>query len=323
MVQVIMSGGAPHPEGVRDMTQKWAESRVSELSRQAKAAAIARGQKEPGTFLLTMIVKNEAKRLDRSLPVWAPLIDAWVIGVDRNNTDNTEEVIKKHLGGVPGEILIVDFDGMGPTWTKVVQHGQKKYPDVTHGILSDADFTPLPETLSKWDLDSSCSKLLFTVLEADGTGTKVMDWMYRNIPGARVERRTHQILLVPPTSENQMEYQRQIGFTVKEFTGGYQDRAGNKSGRYIDWLLKDLEELPGDARTIYYLGKEHMELAGENPIPDLRSNPQGPAAYHLYKSMEYYKVHTHTHTHTHKSMEYEKVVSLSLLRTTSSSAHSS
>lgn len=250
---------------------------------------MARGQREPGTLMLTMIVKNEASRLDTSLPVWAPLIDYWVIGVDRNNTDTTEEVIHKHLGKVPGEILIVDFDGMGPTWTKVVEHGLKMYPQATHGILSDADFTPLGSTLSKWDLDRSCSKHSFTVLEADGTGTRIMDWIYRNIPGARVERRTHQILLVPRTSEHQDTYQRQIGFTVKEFTGGYQDRAGNKSGRYIEWLLKDLEELPGDARTIYYLGKEHMELIGPNPVADLRKTPPGPGAYHVRQSLYYYQ----------------------------------
>ena len=279
----------PHPEGVRDMTQKWAESQVGELSRRAQAGAAARGQLEPGTFMLTMIVKNEARRLASSLPAWAPIVDFWVIGVDRNNTDDTENVIKTHLAGVPGEILIVDFDGMGPTWTKVVEHGLKKYPQATHGILADADFTPLPQTLSKWDLDTGCSKLQFTVLEADGTGTRVMDWIYRNIPGVRVERRTHQILLVPRTS-NQRTYQRQIGFTVKEFAGGYQDRAGNKSGRYIDWLLKDLEEMPGDSRTIYYLAKEHMELIGPNPVADLRAVPPGPGAYHLRKSLEYYQM---------------------------------
>ena len=279
----------PHPEGVRDMTQKWAESQVGELSRRAQAGAAARGQLEPGTFMLTMIVKNEARRLASSLPAWAPIVDFWVIGVDRNNTDDTENVIKTHLAGVPGEILIVDFDGMGPTWTKVVEHGLKKYPQATHGILADADFTPLPQTLSKWDLDTGCSKLQFTVLEADGTGTRVMDWIYRNIPGVRVERRTHQILLVPRTS-NQPTYQRQIGFTVKEFAGGYQDRAGNKSGRYIDWLLKDLEEMPGDSRTIYYLAKEHMELIGPNPVADLRAVPPGPGAYHLRKSLEYYQM---------------------------------
>ena len=210
--------------------------------------------------------------------------------MDRNNTDNTEEIISKHLKGIPGQVLIVDFDGMGPTWTKVVQHGLKNYPRATHGILSDADFTPLASTLSKWELDKSCSKHTFTVLEADGTGTRIMDCIYRNIAGARVERRTHQILLVPRTSEHQSTYQRQIGFTVNEFAGGYQDRAGNKSGRYIDWLLKDLDELPGDARTIYYLGKEHMELIGPNPVADLRANPPGPGAYHLRKSLEYYQM---------------------------------
>jgi hypothetical protein len=201
LVQLCVT--TPHPEGVRDMTQRWAESQVGEVSRKAQAAAMARGQREPGTLLLTMIVKNEAARLDTSLPAWAPLIDSWVIGVDRNNTDNTEEIILKHLGNVPGEILIVDFDGMGPTWTKVVQHGLKKYPAVTHGILSDADFTPLASTLSKWDLDRSVSKHTFTVLEADGTGTRVMDWIYRH---------EHEFSKVLPVVAVHHQYSRALTF---------------------------------------------------------------------------------------------------------------
>ena len=79
----------------------------------------------------------------------------------------------------------------------------KRFPGATHGILADADFTPIASTLSKWELDPDVSKHSFTVLEADGTGTRVMDWIYRNIAGVVVARRTHQILLVPKTSPTQ------------------------------------------------------------------------------------------------------------------------
>jgi len=48
--------------------------------------------------------------------------------------------------------------------------------------------------------------------------------------------------------------------------------------------------LPGDARTIYYLGKEHMELIGSNPVAEMRARPEGPGAYHLKKSLEFYKM---------------------------------
>ena len=60
-----------------------------------------------------MLIKNEAEHLDRTLPEWAKIIDGWIIGVDDDNTDNSIDIIKKHLGHLPGEIMIVHFDGMG------------------------------------------------------------------------------------------------------------------------------------------------------------------------------------------------------------------
>jgi hypothetical protein len=50
-----------------------------------------------------MLIKNEAFHLERSLPKWAPLIDYWIIGVDDKNTDNSEEIIDKYLGHIPGQ----------------------------------------------------------------------------------------------------------------------------------------------------------------------------------------------------------------------------
>lgn len=60
--------------------------------------------------------------------------DYWIIGVDDHNTDNSEEIIHKHLSHIPGRIVIVAFDGMGPTWTVLVEAGLKYYPQATHGM---------------------------------------------------------------------------------------------------------------------------------------------------------------------------------------------
>ena len=58
-----------------------------------------------GTLLLNMLIKNEAFHLERSLPKWAPLIDYWIVGVDDKNTDNSVEIIQKHLGHIPGQTV--------------------------------------------------------------------------------------------------------------------------------------------------------------------------------------------------------------------------
>ncbi|KAJ1478465.1 hypothetical protein T484DRAFT_1817448, partial [Baffinella frigidus] len=131
-------------------------------------AAGAQEQRQPGTLLLNMLIKNEAEHLSRSLPKWAPLIDYWIVGIDANNTDNSEEIIRKHLGHLPGETVVVEFDGMGPTWTILVQRGLAAFPEATHGIIADADFTPTITSLDKMQLRRECSKHMYKIRSPDG-----------------------------------------------------------------------------------------------------------------------------------------------------------
>lgn len=181
----------------------------------------------PGTLLLNMLIKDESAHLDRTLPAWAKIIDYWVIGVDRLNTDDSAEIIHKHLGHIPGEIVVVDFDGMGPTWTILVEHGVANFPEATHGIIADADFKPMEGTLDKWQLDVRCSKHMYTIWTGDHSNARKMDWIYRNIPGARVERRVHQTVKVPALPDQEV-FQTLIDLQIEEQTGGYQDRTGTK-----------------------------------------------------------------------------------------------
>jgi len=93
-----------------------------------------------------------------------------------------------------------------------------------------------------------------------------MDWIYRNIEGAKVERRTHQTVIVPELKEcpatdsqgNQIS-STLIDLVIQEKQGGYQDRTPGKQERYIGWLMKDLKEYPEDGRTLYYLGMAYYE----------------------------------------------------------------
>jgi hypothetical protein len=237
------------------------------------SAFFVNGRRPPGTLLLNILAKNEEVHLRRTLPEWAKLIDYWVIGLDEFNTDKSAAVIHSILGHIPGEIVtIYGFDGMGPSWSVLVDVGVANYPGATHGIISDADFAPMnPESYDKMGLDIRCSKHLFSIMTEDHLHKRKMDWIYRNVKGAKVTRRTHQVLEVPPLPEQitpppgssrpDMFITEAGGLTVDEREGGYQDRTGAvvKNLRYIGWLLKDLQEYPDDTRTLYYVAYAHFE----------------------------------------------------------------
>ena len=254
-----------------------------------QARYISGQPRPPGTLLLNMLTKNEAEHLDRTLPRWAAVVDYWVIGLDDNNTDDSEAVILRHLGHIPGRIVTVHFTGMGPTWTQLVQAGLHFYPQATHGIIADADFAPMDGMLPRgaWDkmeLDVRCSKHMYTIWTEDHNTHRRMDWIYRNIHGAKVERRTHQILTVPELP-NQQVFQTLTSLAVDEREGGYQDRSGEKDKRYIRWLELDLLDWPMDPRTLYYLAYAHLNLF----LRDMDSQ-QGQRA--LDVAVDYFKQRT-------------------------------
>ena len=61
---------------------------------------------------LSMIVKDEARTIARTLASVRPFIDRWTI-VDTGSTDDTREIVERELSGVPGrleEAPFVDFE---------------------------------------------------------------------------------------------------------------------------------------------------------------------------------------------------------------------
>lgn len=61
---------------------------------------------------LNMIVKNEAHVIRRCLDSLRPLIDRWLI-VDTGSSDGTQDLIRRHLADVPGELLERPWVGFG------------------------------------------------------------------------------------------------------------------------------------------------------------------------------------------------------------------
>ena len=209
-----------------------------------------------------MLCKNEADNLARTLPIWSNVIDAWIIGLDDANSDTSRQIIEQYLGHLPGKIVDVHFVDMGTTWGELVEYGIQYYGEYTHGIMADADFMPISK-LDKNELRMDVWKHTVKIYTQGTDATREVDWVYRNVEGVKVKRRTHQIIEVPllPQQKQEDVITPMLNWILEEKPGGYQDRSGVKHERYLKFLEDDLKDYPGDIRTMFYLGNAHYELA--------------------------------------------------------------
>lgn len=72
---------------------------------------------------LNMIVKDEAALIERCLLSVRPFIDSWVI-VDTGSTDDTKEIIRRVLEGIPGVLLDRPWVNFGANRSEAVEFAQ-------------------------------------------------------------------------------------------------------------------------------------------------------------------------------------------------------
>lgn len=87
------------------------------------------------TICLNMIVKNEAHVIRRCLDSVKDLIDYWVI-MDTGSKDGTQDIIKAHMKGIPGELHERPWINWGETRTEALQFAKGKADYI---LFMDAD----------------------------------------------------------------------------------------------------------------------------------------------------------------------------------------
>lgn len=86
---------------------------------------------------LSMIVKNEAAVIERCLASVKPWIHAWAIA-DTGSTDGTQELVRKAMAGVPGELIERPWVDFSTNRNEALQLA-RQYGD--YALLIDADDT--------------------------------------------------------------------------------------------------------------------------------------------------------------------------------------
>lgn len=86
-------------------------------------------------IVLTMIVKNETKVIERCINSIRPVIDAWCI-VDTGSTDGTQDLIRRTLADLPGELHEIPWRDFAYNRTTALELAR---PLGEYSLMIDAD----------------------------------------------------------------------------------------------------------------------------------------------------------------------------------------
>jgi glycosyltransferase involved in cell wall biosynthesis len=193
-----------------------------------------------------MIVKDEVEVLERCLKSCLGLIDYWVI-CDTGSTDGTQELIRRCLADVPGELHQHEWVDFGHNRSELMR---ESYAKADYLLLLDADMTlTKTEPLGELRADSYLVR----------QGNVALD--YRNkrvLKGGlrwRFVGRTHEYL---ECCDEELMVEQLDSIAVQHHADGH--GWAHKFERDLAILTAELERDPDDPRTIFYLAQTHRDL---------------------------------------------------------------
>lgn len=196
------------------------------------------------TICLNMIVKDEHRVIRRCLDSVKGLIDYWVI-VDTGSTDGTQEIVREHLKGIPGELHERPWRNFGVNRSEAFSLAQGKgdyvlFMDADDVLAFDGEarFPPLTEDLYlMWRGSTDFSYQKPQLARGD------LPWRWVGV--------THEYLDCPvPFSSEILPHVRYV-----TGPGGASSFDPNKFLRNVALLKEGLAEEPDNARYMFYLAE--------------------------------------------------------------------
>jgi hypothetical protein len=205
-----------------------------------------------------MIVKDEAEILARCFASCRDLIDHWVI-CDTGSTDGTQDVIRREMDDIPGELHERPWVNFGANRTELMALARGK---ADYLLLLDADMTvaqpdPLgPLTAGSYLLRHASPDYDYRVkrlVRGD------LDWRYVGT--------THEVIQSADDSET-VEHLDAI--VIEHHADG--DSWSHKYERDLELLTRELQQEPESPRALFYLAQTCRDLGRETANKHMLGN---------------------------------------------------
>lgn len=193
---------------------------------------------------LCMIVKNEAAVIERCLTSVRGLIDTWVIS-DTGSTDGTQELIRRALDGIPGELYEEPWVNFGHNRSLNLTHARGKADylllvDADHVVRQDA---PLPRLTADAYLlchEGALEYRIKRLVRGD------IAWRYEGV--------THEYL----TADRRDTQDLLDALVIEDHADG--GSRHDKFERDARLLRAELDRDPDNTRTVFYLAQTMRDL---------------------------------------------------------------
>jgi glycosyltransferase involved in cell wall biosynthesis len=197
-----------------------------------------------------MIVKNEARVIERCLRSVRPYIDSWAI-VDTGSNDGTQDLIRNFLADLPGELLERPWVDFSTNRNQALQlaRGRGDY-----ALFIDADDTlAVDRDFRSAELTAPCY-VIETRIRGIGSWVEALarldiDWSWQGV--------LHELL----TSSPAMPRQRLEGVRLLKHSDGARSQISltEKYLRDAEVLREALQREPGNTRYQFYLAQSLRE----------------------------------------------------------------
>jgi len=199
---------------------------------------------------LNMIVRNEAKVIERCLASVKPIIHTWVI-VDTGSTDGTQEIIRSFLSDIPGEIYERPWMNFEHNRNEAIQLAKDTGEYL---FVIDADDTiEMDQNFSMPSLTAESYQIL-----VEDSGTQYWRTHFFRTQGFHYDGVLHEGLM----STSNIPAMKLFGLSYHRIGGGHRSQDKDKYRKDAAILEDALRMEPKNARYAFYLAQSWRD-AGE------------------------------------------------------------